>query len=139
VSDEISEAEEEAWVLERRAEVATYLARQGLRHGEIGEWPAWHVAPYVSIWAVESLARPGWVGWWAISGDLPTDYCSCEEPRHPRTAARTFAATWRAAADDVRPDGTLGETELPASLAEMLRSRADILDDWAKDDENWPD
>ena len=89
--------------------------------------------------ADSEAVRPGWVGWWAISGDLPTDYCSCEEPRHPRTAARTFAATWRAAADDVRPDGTLGETELPASLAEMLRSRADILDDWAKDDENWPD
>src|SRR6185312_5607819 len=117
---------------------AAYLARQdGLRHGEIGEWPAWHVAPYVSIWAIESVVAPGSVGWWAICGDLPTDYCSCEEPRHPRTAARTFAASWRAAAADVRPDGTLGETDLPASLSDMLRSRAEILENWADNDENW--
>jgi len=93
---EISEQEEEAWCAERRDLVAKYLASQpGLEHGEIGEWPAWHVAPYVSIWAIESLANPGSVGWWAISGDLPGDYCSAAGRRHPRLALRHFAQSWR--------------------------------------------
>jgi hypothetical protein len=137
--DELSEAAEEAWVLDRREDVVAYLARLGHPVGEVGDWPAWHLAPYVSIWAIESLSRPGWVGWWAISGDLPTDYCTVEEPRHPRTAVKAFAATWRAAANDLRSDGTLGETGLPASLAPLLASRADFLTDLAEDDEIWID
>lgn len=51
---------EERWCMARRDEVGEYLQRQGLSHGEIGEWPAWHVAPISSIWAIESLKAPGW-------------------------------------------------------------------------------
>ena len=44
---------EEQWCEARRAEVAAYLEREGVvhgrMHGRIGEWPAWHVAPYVSV------------------------------------------------------------------------------------------
>src|SRR5688572_31851449 len=67
---------EKQWCETARSQVARYLETQSVSHGQIGEWPAWHVAPYVSIWAVESQARPGWVGWWVICGDLPTDYVS---------------------------------------------------------------
>nr|MEA2798714.1 hypothetical protein [Phenylobacterium sp.] len=137
MSDDFTDDDEEAWVLERRTEVERYLAEQGLAHGGVASWPAWHIAPYVSIWAIQSLKAPGWIGWWAICGHLPTDYCSAEEPRHPRTAVRTFATNWRAAGNDVRPDGTLGSTGLPASLAPLLLSRAEVLEAWAEDDENW--
>ena len=50
---------EERWCSERRSEVAAYLAAEGVTHGRIGEWPAWHLAPHVSIWAIESQAKPG--------------------------------------------------------------------------------
>jgi hypothetical protein len=53
----------------RRREVVEYLGRQPLRFGEVGDWPAWHVAPCVSVWAVESVSEPGIVGWWVICGD----------------------------------------------------------------------
>ena len=46
---------EERWCNEQRANVVKYLRSQKVEHGSIGDWPAWHVAPYVSIWAVESL------------------------------------------------------------------------------------
>jgi hypothetical protein len=62
---------EERWCEEQRTVVADYLRSQKVRHGRIGEWPAWHVAPCASIWAIESLARPEWIGWWVICGDLP--------------------------------------------------------------------
>ena len=75
LDDEAAEAEER-WCYEQQRKVADYLRSQGLNHGRIGEWPAWHIDPFVSIWAIESLDWPGWIGWWAISGDLPTDYIS---------------------------------------------------------------
>src|SRR5258708_1199315 len=90
------------WGGERRKEVRGFLAGESVRHGRIGSWPAWHVEPYVSVWAVESLARPGWVGWWVICGDLPTDYVSSARIKHPRTALRAFAKRWLAVANCMR-------------------------------------
>ena len=137
---DLDEEDEERWCDERRAEVVAYLTEQKLNHGDVGEWPAWHVARYVSIWAVESLKRPGWVGWWAICGDLPTDYCTATQPAHPRNAAREFSQTWAAAVAALRPgDATLGDTGLPASLAPLLQERAGMLAAWAEDDSIWPD
>jgi hypothetical protein len=88
---------EQKWCDVRREEVCAYLAREGVAHGRIGEWPAWHVVPYGLIWAVESLARPEWIGWWVIAGDLPTDYVSSAEiepPQHPRKAVTVIANRW---------------------------------------------
>lgn len=76
--------EEETWCAALRDQVIAYLDRQQLVHGRIGEWPAWHVYPYVAVWAVESVRRPGWVGWWAIAGDCPADHVVCGPERTPR-------------------------------------------------------
>jgi hypothetical protein len=56
---------ERLWCDHQRHQVTEYLRTQGVAHGRVGDWPAWHVAPYVSIWAIESLIRPEWIGWWA--------------------------------------------------------------------------
>lgn len=45
-------AAEEAWVAEQRSTVADYLRREGVKHGAIGEWPAWYVQPYLAILAI---------------------------------------------------------------------------------------
>ena len=79
---------EERWCEERRKEVTDYLDRQKVEYKEVGEWPAWHVPPYVSIWAIESAQKPGLVGWWVVCGDLPTDYISADTIKHPREAMR---------------------------------------------------
>lgn len=64
--------EEERWCEEQRQKVKTYLAQAGLMHGEIGEWPAWHITPYLAIWAIESMQAPGWVaGEQDLAGILP--------------------------------------------------------------------
>jgi hypothetical protein len=135
----MTEDEEEAWVLERRAQVIAYLRGQGLEHGEVGEWTAWHLAPLFSIWAIESLKAPGWVGWWSICGNGPTDYCSADNCRHPRLAARRFVAQWRTALEAIKPDDEeIGDTGLPVVLAPLLTERADWLEEMAEDDEFWP-
>ena len=88
-------AVEERWCEERRTQVTEYLQHEAVEHGGVSEWPAWHVAPYVSVWAIESKIRPGMVGWWAICGDMPTDYVSAAKIKHPREAVRAIAQGWR--------------------------------------------
>lgn len=133
-----TDADEEAWCLERRNEVIAYLSNQPVRVGEVGEVPAWFTAPLASIWAIESLKSPGSVGWWAISGDLPTDYCSAHECHHPRLAMRRFAEQWRTALDRTRPEQqTIDDLGLPISLAPLLQARADLLIRFSNDDGLW--
>ncbi|HEY2658221.1 MAG TPA: DUF4826 family protein [Caulobacteraceae bacterium] len=135
-----TDEEEGTWCDERRADVAQYLRNQGLQHGEIGEVAAWFVAPHISVWAIESLKSPGAVGWWAISGDMPTDYCSADQCRHPRLALRRIAERWvqEIAATQSGSD-RIGATGLDIALMPLLRARATVLSMFAADDDAWPE
>lgn len=133
---------EEQWCHERRAEVTTYLESEGLEHGRVGDWPAWHVAPYVSVWAIESKKRPDLVGWWVICGDLPTDYVSAAQVKHPREAIRFIAEEWREQArlmaSGERPaDIRIGRPKDWASLGPLLDTGASMLLEWANDGSVW--
>jgi len=101
-------------------------------------------APYVSLWAIESEERPDWVGWWVICGDLPTDYVSAADIKHPRDALRTFGTQWREQArlmaTGERPDDIyIGDPEAWSSLAPLLEARAALLLMFADDDAVWED
>ena len=138
-------AVEERWCDEQHAHVENYLRSQTVKHGRIGDWPAWHVAPYVSIWAIESLARPEWIGWWVISGDLPADYISSADvqpPQNPRKAIRAIAERWLKQVEawndgrdfeGIRIIGSHSHKE----LAPLLESRAKLLTEWADNDSLW--
>jgi hypothetical protein len=142
VPDNDDPAIEEEWCQQRRDQVEDYLRRENVAHGRVGEWPAWHVAPYVSVWAVESTSRPDWIGWWVICGDVPTDYVSAANIKHPRDAVRAFGERWRELArvmadGDQAPDVRIGGPEEAVSLAGPLKSRASMLLQWADDNELW--
>lgn len=133
---------ERHWCDACRQQVIDYLESQGLIHGEVGEWPAWHVAPYVSVWAVESLVRPRWVGWWVICGDLPTDYVSADSIKHPRQAMQAIAERWKELSEymargEEYPGITLGPPETWPELAPLLRTRSELLTQFAEDDSLW--
>jgi hypothetical protein len=134
---EWDEADDPAWLEAQREIVLDYLRRQNTEHGGVAEIPAWHISPYIAIWPVESLLAPGRPGWWAISGDLPTDYCSSARVRTPREAAQHFSETWLDAARDPREDGTLGTTGLPTELRDLLAGPAKLLAEYVEDDEIW--
>jgi hypothetical protein len=131
------------WIAARAADVAAYLKRTELAHGRVGDGPAWHVMPYASIWAVESLHRPEWVGWWVISGDLPTDGLPAQGVDTPRDAMRAFGKRWvnHAAALDggevPQAWRHLPDEALP-KLTAQLRARGEALVAWADADEAWP-
>lgn len=131
-----------AWWRRQREVVVAYLAREGVDHAGVAEDPAFDVHPYVSLWAVQSRRAPGWVGWWAIAGDLPTDYVSSADGRTPRDALRALSRRWtdvaaRMARGEHDPDVTIGTQEQGPQLAELLRRRAGLLAAWAADDARW--
>ena len=134
--------EEERWCEQQRRKVEVYLAQAGVLHREVGEWPAWHIAPYVSIWAIESMKAPGWVGWWVISGDGPTDYVSSENIKHPRDAMRAIGQKWKEISEYTssgheHPSATIGSREDWPELAPLLAGRATMLLKWADDESIW--
>ncbi|WP_206241834.1 DUF4826 family protein [Novosphingobium terrae] len=142
MSDELSTQQEEQWCAEQRANVVAYLAFEKCPSTSVGEWPAWHVAPLISIWAVESVKAPGWVGWWAVSGDFPTDYIECGAERHPRQGLRDIGLRWQEAAKRWRSGEEvegwrMGDGEQPRELAPLLAERAMMFLEIAADDENW--
>lgn len=137
---EMTEQEEECWCAARRAAAIAYLDRELTVHGQVGQWPAWHEAPYVAVFAVESVVAPGHVGWWVVCGDLPTDYCSGTNVHTPREALEAIAISWRdAIAQTAAGDEEIFDSTLPASLAPLLAIRAKLLLDIAADASNWSD
>jgi len=138
----MDDIEEERWCIERRDEVHYYLEKEGVEFGRIGEWPAWFVAPYVSVWAVESKKAPGSIGWWAICGDLPTDYISSDDANDPRQVLQKIAARWYEVAKymqngEPHPTMEIGNPEEWPTLGPLLKSRAEILKEWGNDETLW--
>ena len=139
---DIREELPDPWIEQCRRQIRGYLAAQSVQHGSIGEVPAWSVYPYVSIWAIESGSAPGRVGWWVIVGDCPTDYVTCTGDRTPRSAVEQFAARWlQGAAAMLRgeepPEWTVGNAGNALELAPLLASRAELLEEWGRDDALW--
>lgn len=136
--DDWTEAQDQAWLAEQRTRVLEYLDGEGVPHGVLAERPAWHVGPLVAIWAVghEDLAeRPAC---WAISGDLPCDYCQAEEGDEPRDGLRRIAQAWRDAIEATPSDAAaIHDSSLPAHLAPLLASRAELLLEWVEDESLW--
>jgi Domain of unknown function (DUF4826) len=132
---------EEKWIAEEREKVIAYLDSQNCRHAGVEKWPTFHVEPDLALWAVQSIKHTGRVGWWAISGDVPTDYMSSTLGEHPRDALRHFSEIWADVADHMRrgkqhPTLDMGLPEEWPTLAEMLQHRADALAEYA-DEDGW--
>ncbi len=141
--DEFDDAAEEAWVAEQRQTAKDYLHSQGTKHGEIGEWPAWHVQPYLAILAIESAEFAERMGWWTISGDCPTDYVAFSEATdHPRKAMLHFARQWEEISSymlrgEQHPRPTIGTPDEWPELGDLLQHRSKLLEQFAADDTIW--
>ena len=144
MSEDLDKSAEEKWIAAEREKVIAYLSSQRCEHAGVGEWPAFHIDPYIALWAIQSPSHPGRIGWWAISGDLPTDYMSSSSGYHPRDAMRYFGSTWLAASESMRRGEThegmtIGTPNLWPTMAPLLKTRAELLRKYADDDNLWDD
>lgn len=130
------------WNVMRRAEVIAYLESHGISSPQVGEWPAFEVAPHFGIWCVESQKQKGKIGWWAFAGDCPTDYVSEDGQCHPRAALRSLLKRWKEyipymKAGNQPPDTKIGNGANLLELGELLERRIEVLNDWLNDDNLW--
>lgn len=133
---------EDAWIASEREKIISYLVTEGVEHRGVGEWPAFHVCPYLAVWVVQSKRKPGAVGWWAISGDTPTDYMSSAAAKHPREALAYFGDEWEKLSMHMAQgvpsaESRIGKQEHWPTLAPLLKTRAEQLKHFAADDELW--
>lgn len=134
--------EEEAWIAGERVKIIEYLATHRVDHLGVGEWPAFHIDPYLAVWAIQSKKSPGDVGWWAISGDVPTDYMSGSDANHPREVLSYFSRQWAEVSEfmgrgEAHPDSKIGRKEDWSALGPLLKSRSTLLGNFAADDGLW--
>lgn len=142
-SDDYDDPEIEAqWLVEQRGNVQRYLVGQGVQHPDVDVDAVWFIAPYVSLWRVRSLAKLPAVGWWAISGDLPTDYLSGNDATDSRSALNAFSRRWREVATymvrgEEHPTIKVGNRQNDPELGDLLMRRAQIIDEWVQDANMW--
>ncbi|MGD8594920.1 MAG: DUF4826 family protein [Gammaproteobacteria bacterium] len=128
---------EEDWLDDQQEVASQYMKRTGTNYGSIEHTPSFYLSPYVAVWAVESGISPGAIGWWVITGDLPTDYISSSGISSAREAMSEFAKRWLNSVN-VHKSGKHDPTiTLSSETADLLEKRANILNDWASDDSMW--
>jgi hypothetical protein len=137
-----SDSEDDIWCTQQHAHVIAHLKHERIKHSAVSDWPAWHIAPIVSVWAIENKTEPGKIAWWAICGDVPTDTVSADIPKTPRSAVRAFAARWHDTAAQMAKAEPAKKISAEKStraheLAMFLEVRARQLSDWANDDLMW--
>lgn len=133
---------EEDWCAQQREHVEWFLDQQPIQPGRIGEWPAFHIAPFVAVWAIESGVTPDQVGWWVITGDLPTDYFSAMDLHHPRDVLYAASDRWEKLLHNISRGITDNEMTIVGlednlELQEILRVRVQLLRQTAEPDDFW--
>ncbi|MGN6368860.1 MAG: DUF4826 family protein [Phycisphaerae bacterium] len=129
---------EAAWVQAQRSMLISYLATQNVDHAGVSLEPRWFVSPYIAIWAVRSKVDPDRIGWWAISGDVPTDHVACTTERDDADVLLTFARRWKTATAEMAqgnfPVGyKIGLPGQEQTLAPLLLKRAETLEHFAQE------
>jgi hypothetical protein len=140
----MNEAELSKWNASMRWKAISYLELQGIASPNVGDWPAWDVAPYFGIWCVESMKTPGKIGWWVFAGDCPTDYVSENGECHPRSALRELVSKWKTYLPYMKsgkqpPDTKFGDGSNLQELGDLLETRIGVLEDYLAEDTLWED
>lgn len=138
----MNDDEFKSWVDSERKKVIKYLEKQRIAEPNVGPWPAFEVSPYFAIWAVESKKIKGKIGWWAFSGDIPTDYVSEDGKCHPRNALKILLNTWNSYMPFLKrgkqpPEMRFGDGNNLPYLAELLEKRISIFTEYLNDDALW--
>lgn len=133
---------ENDWIVAQRAQVEEYLRREGIEHAGVAEYPTFHVHPHLALWAVQSKESPGRKGWWAISGDVPTDKINWDKCRNPREALRAFSNQWAEASANMfrakeTPGYSIGTLVEWPNLRDLLQRRARTLRKYVENNSIW--
>ena len=102
----------EDWWSTCREKLEQRMAEDGIVHGTCGDEPLSYCMQFACVCAVEAPEQPGTVGWWAISGDLPTTYLPAAEIPDPREFLRTVSRRWSDAVEAMESGDAPGEATI---------------------------
>jgi hypothetical protein len=140
--------DEKAWIESARPELVSYIKRSVEECGDIGRVPAFHIAPIIAVWAVESKKHPGMVGFWAFSGDIPGDVITrdwLDKKDNPRKALNRMITIWKGylphlEIGDSPPGINMGiDGKQRKDMAGLLGKRIEIFSEMVNDDSIWDD
>jgi tetratricopeptide (TPR) repeat protein len=129
---------EQRWLGEQRERLEAYLRSRGLTGDPVPTEAAWDLAPFLALWSVEA----GGSGLWVITGDCPTDHLPRATAGDPRAVIAAFGQRWQRVATNVLagredPEMQLGPPERWPKLGPLLRTRAELLLEYAANDGLW--
>ncbi len=131
-----------AWWAKCREALVRQLTADGISDVAIDDEPISYAPDLACVWGAAHPHSPDTVAWWAISGDVPTTYLAAADIPDPRTFLRLVSRHWRAASDAMESGAPPAELIIGARkdwprIIPLLRRRAEILEDWAEDDDAW--
>ena len=142
IDDDMSDNAFAAWNSSMRERAISYLKAQGIDSPQVGDWPAFDVAPEFGIWCVESKKQEGKIGWWVFAGNCPTDYVLEDGQCHPRAALTNLVKQWLNCIPHMKdgrqpPAIKFGDGSNIRELGDLLERRVGIFKDWIADDDLW--
>ncbi|WP_333796503.1 DUF4826 family protein [Rheinheimera sp.] len=120
------------WVRQQFQKANLHLAEQGIVMDNVAVQESRYLPPYVAVWKINALNRQGY---WAISGDLPTDYLEASGAIDAREALRAFSLRWQMKAQQLMNAGVQDQTT--ADYIQLLISRAHSLYDLFESENLW--
>ena len=130
------------WIKEEFKKVEEYLQKEKITYDRIENTPSFYIEECVAIWKIFSKKYKGKIGWWVISGDLPTDYISSKNIKDARTALEKILSEWKSYVKSMKDgknpnDVKIGNKNNKKELGELLEKRINILEEWLATDNLW--
>ncbi|KZX01939.1 hypothetical protein JL49_02985 [Pseudoalteromonas luteoviolacea] len=121
------------WQRQHLQNAQKFLAEKGIITTKVVEKECRFLPPAIAIWKFKDQKGKGY---WAISGQMPTDATEESAATNPRDVLRYFSFQWQIKADGIMASGVQDKTQL--DFANLLVNRAHALYDLYESDKLWP-
>lgn len=120
------------WVREQFQCANKYLAENGVVYEAVVTEESRYFAPYFAMWKIKAMDGEFY---WALVGDLPSDFSPVSVAPNAREAMRHFAFTWQIRAENILKDEKVVTEQ--KEYAQMLINRAEGLYGFYKQEDFW--
>lgn len=119
--DEIEQRTKE-WMRDAYQKAVGFLAQKSIVTESVADSESRYLPPLFAVWKLKSNEQ-NW--YWAISGDLPTDYLDSSAAKNAREAIRVFSMRWQLQAESIRQTAQGDSNKI--KFANMLEMRAENI------------
>jgi len=119
---QLTQAQQSEWARIQFQKANKHLAENGVLFESVVTDESRYLAPYLAVWKIKAIDG---AFYWAISGDLPSDYTALENAANVKEVLRHFGMTWQLKAENLLQ--AAGDDATQKEYAELLQNRAESL------------